>query len=54
MAHLAQASDGFGPPKGLLDPLADALGDFVADMPRGSPVDCRAPPALVLRDMRGA
>ena len=36
MAHLAQTSDGFGPPKGFLDALADALGDFVADMPSGS------------------
>src|SRR4051794_27141173 len=53
MRHLAQAGHGLGPTEGFLDALADALRDCVTGMPGGAAVDRRAPPALVLRDMRG-
>src|SRR5918997_3784523 len=53
VAGLAQAARDLDPAERLLDPLADALAQGVAGMPRGSTVDGRGPVRVVLGDVRG-
>lgn len=48
---LRHAADGLGPAEGLLDPFAVLLGQRVARVPRGAPIDGRM--AGLLRHMRG-
>jgi hypothetical protein len=49
---LFQAGHRFDPAERLFDPLAHPLAHRIATVPRGAPVDCRAPAAGVLGDMR--
>src|SRR6478672_7147769 len=51
MAGLAQLSNGLDPAEGFLDPLADDLGDGVAGMACGSPIDGRLARLAALPDM---
>ena len=52
MTGLPQASDGFDPAEGLLDPLANALADRVAGMAGGAAIDGRPPARKVLSHVR--
>src|SRR5882672_12088827 len=52
-ARLAQPAVGLGPTEDLFDPLAFALTDRVASVPRGSCIQARAAPARGARHVRG-